>query len=102
MADEVTARLCLPDDIEAVLELWQLAGSTSGDLRRVLDSGASTVILAVTSSANDPARRRGVRPGFQRCPNYDRSHNGSVHRLGEGDAGALPYADGEFDLVVCQ
>ena len=21
---------------------------------------------------------------------------------GEGDAGALPYADGEFDLVVCQ
>jgi hypothetical protein len=29
MADEVTTRLCLPDDIEAVLELWQLAGSTS-------------------------------------------------------------------------
>ena len=108
MADEVTTRLCLPDDIEALLELWLLAGSTSsitdtsGDLRRVLASGASTVILTVTGSANGPARRRGVWPEFQRCPNYDRSHNGSVHRLVGGDAGALPYADREFGLVVCQ
>jgi len=108
MADEVATRLCLPDDIEAVIELWLLAGSTSsitdtsGDLRRVLEFGASTVILAVTGSANDPLRRRGVWPEFRRCPNYDRSHNGSVHRLVGGDAGALPYADGEFGLVVCQ
>lgn len=90
MADEVTTRLCLPDDIEALLELWLLAGSTSsitdtsGDLRRVLASGASTVILTVTGSANGPARRRGVWPEFQRCPNYDRLHNGSVHRLRGG------------------
>ena len=60
MADEVTTRLCLPDDIEALLELWQLAGftssitDTSGDLRWVLESGASTVILAVTARTMDP------------------------------------------------
>ena len=54
MADEIILRLCLEGDIESVLELWRVAGSTPGvtdtieDLRTVIDSRATSVILAVS------------------------------------------------------
>ena len=54
MADEIMLRQCLEADIESVLELWRLAGSTpsltdtSDDLRTAIDSRASSVIVAVS------------------------------------------------------
>ena len=53
MSDEIILRQCLEDDIDSVLELWRAAGSTpsitdtSHDLRTVIDSTASSVIVAV-------------------------------------------------------
>ncbi len=52
MADEIIIRRCSERDIEPVLELWRVAGSTpsvtdtSHDLRRTINSGASSVIVA--------------------------------------------------------
>lgn len=54
MADEIIIRRCLEDDIESVLELWRVAGSTpsstdtSGDLLTTINSAASSVIVAVS------------------------------------------------------
>ena len=54
MADEIILRQCSEDDIESVLELWRAAGSTpsmtdtSDDLRTTINSGASSVIVAVS------------------------------------------------------
>lgn len=52
MADEIILRRCSEDDIESVLELWRVAEATVGvtdnshDLRRAINSGASSVIVA--------------------------------------------------------
>jgi ribosomal protein S18 acetylase RimI-like enzyme len=52
MDDEIIFRRCLDDDIESVLELWRVAEATIGvtdtshDLRRAVNSGASSVIVA--------------------------------------------------------
>jgi len=54
MAEETILRRCVEADIGPVLELWRIAGSTpsvtdtSGDLRATIDSGASSVIVAVS------------------------------------------------------
>ncbi len=54
MADEIILRRGLEEDIESVLELWRAAGSTpsvtdsSDQLRVTINSGASSVIVAVT------------------------------------------------------
>ena len=55
MADEIIIRRCLEDDIESVLELWRIAGSTpsvtdtSHDLRVTLASPASSLMVAESS-----------------------------------------------------
>ena len=57
MAEKVTTRQCLTDDIDTVLEIWRLAGSTPSitdtpqDLQMVINPGASNVILAVSGNA---------------------------------------------------
>ena len=54
MADEIILRQCSEDDIQSVLGLWRAAGSTpsmtdtSDDLRTTINSGASSVIVAVS------------------------------------------------------
>ncbi len=54
MADEIIIRQCSEDEIESVLELWRLAGSTpsvtdtSDDLRVTINSGMSSVFVAVS------------------------------------------------------
>ena len=54
MADEIILRQCSEDDIQSVLELWRAAGSTpsmtdtSDDLLTTINSGASSVIVAVS------------------------------------------------------
>ncbi len=54
MAEEIILRQCLDADIESVLELWRLAGSTpsvtdtSGQLRTAINSKASSIIVAVS------------------------------------------------------
>lgn len=56
MPEEVGFRQCVTNDIESVLELWRLAGSTPSItdrvevLQMVLDFGASSVILASVDS----------------------------------------------------
>ena len=55
MADEIIIRRCLEDDIESVLELWRIAGSTpsvtdtSHDLRVTLASPVSSLMVAENS-----------------------------------------------------
>lgn len=52
MAGQIVFRQCVESDIESVLELWRASEATasvtdtSQDLRRTMDSGASSVILA--------------------------------------------------------
>ena len=54
MAEEIIVRQCLEADIDSVLELWRAAGSTPSatdtreDLRNVIDSAASSFIVAVS------------------------------------------------------
>lgn len=54
MADEIILRQCSEHDIESVLELWRVAGSTPSltdtrdDLRVTINSAASSVIVAVS------------------------------------------------------
>ena len=56
MTDEIILRRCLEDDIESVLELWRVAGSTpsltdtTDELRTTINSEASSVIVAVSGS----------------------------------------------------
>ena len=53
MAENILLRQCSEDDIAAVLDLWRAAGSTPSvtdtteQLRVVIDSNASSLILAV-------------------------------------------------------
>ncbi len=52
MADEIIIRRCSAGDIESVLELWRLVDATASvtdtnhDLRRTINSGASSVLVA--------------------------------------------------------
>ncbi|MBT98233.1 MAG: GNAT family N-acetyltransferase [Dehalococcoidia bacterium] len=52
MREEVTLRLCMPKDIESVLEVWRLAGSTPSitdtveDLISVINSNAALLLVA--------------------------------------------------------
>ncbi len=52
MREEVTLRLGMPNDIESVLEVWRLAGSTPSitdtidDVLSVINSNAALLILA--------------------------------------------------------
>ncbi len=56
MGDEIILRRCSEEDIESVLDLWRAAKATasvtdtSQDLRRTIDSGASSVIISESGS----------------------------------------------------
>ncbi|MBC8281238.1 MAG: GNAT family N-acetyltransferase [Chloroflexi bacterium] len=52
MREEVTLRLCMPNDIDSVLEVWRLAGSTPSitdsvdELLSVINSNAALLMVA--------------------------------------------------------
>ncbi len=91
MAEDIILRRCVEADIGLVLELWRIAGSTpsvtdtSENLRTTIDSGASSVIVAVSGdtvagsiiAAFDGWRGNVYRPAVH--PDYQR--RGIARRL---------------------